>query len=354
MLYYLLYQVLDINVFKYITLRGFFALFTAFFVSVLIGPYIINLLKTFQSKAGGYVREYTPETHNQKKYVPTMGGVLIILSVLVSALLCCRLDNPFVLILIFTLITFGIIGALDDYLKIKYKSGLSSKSKFFMQISAAVVIASFFLIIGFDTHLYFPVFKELSINLGLLFIPWAVFIIVGTSNAVNLTDGLDGLAIGPAMIVTLTFVIIAYVVGHKELAAYLHLPHIAGTGEVSVFLMALLGAGLGFLWFNSFPAEMFMGDAGSLSIGAVLGTVALITKQEFLLAIVGGVFVWETLSVILQVFYFKATGGKRIFLRAPIHHHYELKGIPEPKIVVRIWISSILLAILALALIKIR
>jgi len=354
MLYYFLYEILDINLFKYITFRGFMSLLTSFLIVYLIAPKIIRYLAKLQNKEGGYVRKYTPETHEAKKNTPTMGGVIIIISVLLTTLLWSDVKNIYIITTLFTFLTFGFIGMIDDFLKIKYKTGLSTKSKFFMQVSTAIVSASILILSKFDTHIYFPVFKELNFDLGLFFILWAVFIIVGTSNAVNLTDGLDGLAVGISSIVIATLGVLAYISGHYELASYLHLPYVKGSGELSVFLMALLGAGLGFLWFNSYPAQVFMGDAGSLSIGASIATVALITKQEFTLAIVGAIFVWETLSVILQVAYFKATGGKRLFLRAPIHHHYELKGIPENKIVIRKWIITILLAIIALALIKIR
>ncbi|HIE58817.1 MAG TPA: phospho-N-acetylmuramoyl-pentapeptide-transferase [Persephonella sp.] len=354
MIYYILYEILDINVFKYITFRGFLALLTSFAIVYLISPKIINFLAKLQNKKGGYRRKYTPDTHEAKKNTPTMGGVIILISVLITSLIWCNINNIYVITVLFTFLTFGFIGVIDDYLKIKYKSGLSSRSKFFMQVSTAIVSSSILIINNFDTAIYFPIFKDLSFDLGVIFILWAVFIIVGTSNAVNLTDGLDGLAIGISSIVIATFVVLSYISGHYELANYLHLPYIKDSGELSVFLMALLGAGLGFLWFNSYPAQIFMGDAGSLSIGASIATVALITKQEFTLAIVGAIFVWETISVILQVAYFKATGGKRLFLRAPIHHHYELKGIPETKIVIRKWIITILLAIIALALIKIR
>lgn len=355
MLYSLFYQYLDINVFKYITLKGFLALLSSFFIALLIGPYLIKRLKQFQNKKGGYVREYTPETHQVKKETPTMGGILIIISVLISTFLWCDLTNFYIWVVLFSFISFALVGGIDDYIKIKNKKGISSKTKFLFQLLFAFIIAlALYIYPKFNTILYFPVFKNLYIDLGLFFIIWAVFVIVASSNAVNLTDGLDGLAIGPALIVIFSFVFLAYVSGNIELSKYLHLPYIAGSSELSVFLMALLGAGLGFLWFNSFPAEMFMGDAGSLAIGATLGTVAIITKQEFIFAIIGAIFVIETISVILQVAYFKATGGKRLFLRAPIHHHYELKGMPEPKIVVRVWIFTIILTIIAFALIKIR
>ncbi|NPA13430.1 MAG: phospho-N-acetylmuramoyl-pentapeptide-transferase [Aquificae bacterium] len=352
MFYHLFYEVFDINLFKYITFRGFYALFTSFFITLLIAPFIIEKLKKFQSKAGGYVREYTG--HENKQFTPTMGGIFIVIAVVISSLLWNRLDNFYVWVVLFTMVSFAIIGGIDDYLKIKNKKGISSKTKFALQIIFATVIALLiYFYPQFDTHLYFPFIKELQIDLGLLYIPFIVFIIVGTSNAVNLTDGLDGLAIGPSVIAVSTFSILAYVSGNSKLASYLLIPYVADSGELTVFLMALLGAGLGFLWFNSFPAEVFMGDAGSLSIGAVLGTVAVIIKQEIILAIVGGVFVAETLSVIAQVLSYKLT-GRRIFLMAPLHHHFEKKGVEENKIVIRTWIISILLAVFALSTLKIR
>lgn len=355
MFYHIFYEYLDLNIFKYITFRGFYALLTAFFISLILGPYIIEKLKVFQNKQGGYVRQDTPDWHQMKKYTPTMGGVLILLSVLLASFLWCRLDNIYVWLLIITFLLFGFIGFLDDYKKIKDKKGLSSKAKFLMQLIVATSISTvLFFYPKFNTILYFPFFKNLNIDLGIFYLFLMIFIIVGTSNAVNLTDGLDGLAIGPSLISVSTFAIFAYISGNIVLSKYLIVPYIDGSGEITVFLMALLGGGLGFLWFNSFPAEMFMGDAGSLSIGAVLGLSSIITKQELVLAIVGGIFVIETLSVIAQVGYFRFTGGKRLFKMAPIHHHFELHGIPEPKIVVRVWIISLLLSIIALSTLKIR
>jgi len=355
MLYWLLYEELHINVFKYITFRSFFAFLTAFFLSLTFGPYVVRKLKEFQYKAGGYVRDYTPDTHSQKKYTPTMGGILIVSSVFVASILWCRLDNFYVLTTLTTMIAFALIGFADDYLKIRTKQGLTTKAKFALQVFAATAIAlAIYIHPDIGTEIYFPVFKDIKIDLGVFYIPFVVFMIVGTSNAVNLTDGLDGLAIGPALITAATYVYISYLVGNFILSQYLHLKFLLGAGELTIFLMALIGAGLGFLWYNSFPADMFMGDAGSLSIGAVLGVVAVLTKQEFILAIVGAIFVAETLSVILQVMYFRLTGGRRLFLRAPMHHHFELKNIPEPKIVVRVWIITIILAIIALSMIKVR
>lgn len=355
MFYHIFYEYLDVNIFKYITFRGFYALLTAFFISLILGPYIIERLKVFQNKQGGYVRQDTPDWHQIKKHTPTMGGVLILLSVLFTSLLWCRLDNVYIWLLMFTFLSFGLIGFLDDYKKIKDKKGLSSKAKFLMQlVSATLISVVLYLYPKFNTVLYFPFFKNLSLDLGIFYIPLMIFIIVGASNAVNLTDGLDGLAIGPSLISVSTFAVFAYISGNIVLSKYLIVPYVEGSGEITVFLLALLGAGLGFLWFNSFPAEMFMGDAGALSIGAVLGLTSIITKQEIVLAIVGGIFVLETLSVIAQVGYYRLTGGKRLFKMAPIHHHFELHGIPEPKIVVRVWIISLLLSIIALSTLKIR
>ncbi|MFN3787242.1 MAG: phospho-N-acetylmuramoyl-pentapeptide-transferase [Sulfurihydrogenibium azorense] len=355
MFYHIFYEYLDVNIFKYITFRGFYALLTAFFISLILGPYIIERLKVFQNKHGVYVRQDTPDWHQIKKHTPTMGGVLILLSVLFTSLLWCRLDNVYIWLLMFTFLSFGLIGFLDDYKKIKDKKGLSSKAKFLMQlVSATLISVVLYLYPKFNTVLYFPFFKNLSLDLGIFYIPLMIFIIVGASNAVNLTDGLDGLAIGPSLISVSTFAVFAYISGNIVLSKYLIVPYVEGSGEITVFLLALLGAGLGFLWFNSFPAEMFMGDAGALSIGAVLGLTSIITKQEIVLAIVGGIFVLETLSVIAQVSYYRLTGGKRLFKMAPIHHHFELHGIPEPKIVVRVWIISLLLSIIALSTLKIR
>ncbi len=353
MLYHILYQYFDINLFKYITLRGFLALLTAFFISLIIYPILIKKLKALQRLKGGYERDFL-DNHTGKKYTPSMGGMLISITVLFSTLLWCRFDNFFVWVLLFVLLSFGILGFWDDWMKLNSKRGLSAKTKFSFQVlfATAASLALYFYP-KFNSVLYFPFFKELYFDLGFFYVLFMIFIIVATSNAVNLTDGLDGLAIGPALISVSAFSIFAYIAGNAVLSRYLFLPYVEGSGEVAVFLMALLGAGLGFLWFNSFPADIFMGDSGSLSIGAVLGTTAIITKQEIVLAIVGGIFVVETLSVIIQVTYFKLT-GKRIFLMAPIHHHFEKMGIPENKIVVRVWIISIILAIVALSTLKIR
>lgn len=355
MFYHLFYEYLDINLFKYITFRGFYALITAFFISLLFGPHLIEKLKKFQNKKGGYVREDTPDWHQVKKHTPTMGGVLILFVVILTNMIWSRLDNFYIWLTLLTFVSFGLIGFLDDYVKIKNKKGISSKLKFLLQfVVASLVSVSLYLHPKFNTIIYVPFFKNVSFDLGIFYILFMIFIIVGASNAVNLTDGLDGLAIGPSLIAIFTFSIFAYITGNVILSKYLLIPYIDGSGELVVFMMVLLGAGLGFLWFNSFPAQMFMGDAGSLSIGAVLGIISIITKQELVLAIVGGIFVLETLSVIVQVLYYRTTGGRRLFKMAPIHHHFELTGTPEPKIVVRIWIISILLSIIALSTLKIR
>lgn len=355
MFYHILYEYFDINLFKYITFRGFYALITAFLLSLLFGPYLIDRLKGFQNKRGGYVREDTPDWHRMKKHTPTMGGVLVIVVVFITFLMWSRLDNLYGWLVLITFLSFGAIGFFDDFVKIRNKKGISSKLKFSLQFVVATVVSLVLYIYPkFSSVLYVPFFKNLTFDLGIFYILLMVFIIVGASNAVNLTDGLDGLAIGPSLISVATFTIFAYIAGNVVLSKYLYIPYVDGVGELVVFMMALLGAGLGFLWFNSFPAEMFMGDAGSLSIGATLGLISILTKQELVLAIVGGIFVLETLSVIAQVGYFRITGGKRLFKMAPIHHHFELSGTPEPKIVVRVWIISLLLSIIALSTLKIR
>ncbi len=343
------------NVFKYITFRSFSAILIAFFLTLLLSPTFMERISKLQRFLGGYVREYTPDHHENKRYTPTMGGVVIVTVIVLTTLLLMRLDVKYTAILIFATLSFASIGLLDDILKLKEKKGLSVKVKLTLQLFFATITALLiFKWLGLETVLYFPFFKELTLDLGFLYIPFTVFIIVGTANAVNLTDGLDGLAIGPSMTTATAFGVIAYVVGHLKISQYLGIPYVPYAGEITVFCFAIIGAGLGFLWFNTFPAQMFMGDVGALSLGAALATVSILTKSEFLLAIAGGVFVFETISVILQVIYFKLTGGKRLFKRAPFHHHLELSGLPEPKIVVRMWIVSILLAIVSVAMLKLR
>ncbi len=286
-----------------------------------------------------------------------MGGCLLLPAIFLPTVLWAEPDNIYVWVVIFVIVSFGGIGFMDDYLKITRKNsrGLSVTSKFSLQILAAFLVAlTLYFHPGFDSRLYLPFFKTITPDLGLGYIALAVFIIVGASNAVNLTDGLDGLAISPLIVAFGSYVVFAYLSGHITLSSYLQIPYVPGTGEISVLCGAVVGAGLGFLWYNAYPAEIFMGDVGSLPMGAVLGTVAIITKQELVLILVGGLFVFEALSVIFQVAYFRITGGQRIFRMAPIHHHFELKGWPEPKVIVRFWIIAIILALLSFSSLKLR
>ncbi len=343
------------NVFKYITFRSFTAILIAFFLTLILSPRFIEKLSRLQKFLGGYVREFTPDNHAEKKYTPTMGGVVIVTVILISSILLMRLDVKYTWVLVFATLSFALIGLADDWLKLKNKKGLSIKVKLTLQIIfAALISLLIFEWIGIETKLYFPFFKDLTLDLGWLYIPFAVFVIVGTANAVNLTDGLDGLAIGPAMTTATAFGVIAYVVGHSKISQYLGIPYVPLAGELTIFCFAVIGAGLGFLWFNAFPAQMFMGDVGALGLGSAIATASILTKSEFLLAVAGGIFVFETVTVILQIIYFRATGGKRLFKRAPFHHHLELSGMPEPKIVVRMWIVSALLAIVSVAMLKLR
>jgi phospho-N-acetylmuramoyl-pentapeptide-transferase len=359
MLYHLLYPLHTtfsvFNVFRYITFRTIYASLTAFFICFLLGPWMIRKLANMQ--VGQYIRDDGPKSHLGKAGTPTMGGTLIILSVTVSVLLWSDLTNYFVWIVLFVTLGFGLIGFIDDYLmQVKKQSkGLTVRKKLILQ--AIVALITGYLVYAspnFSTVVTIPFFKNASPDFGWGYILFAAFVIVGASNAVNLTDGLDGLAIGPVIIAAATYMIFAYVSGHVKIAGYLQLNYVSGAGELSIFCGALAGAGLGFLWFNSYPAQIFMGDVGSLSLGAFLGTVAVITKQEILLALVGGLFVIEALSVIFQVGFFKMTSGKRIFRMAPLHHHFELKGWPEPKVIVRFWIIAIALALLAMSTLKLR
>jgi phospho-N-acetylmuramoyl-pentapeptide-transferase len=359
MLYHFLYPlhttISAFNVFRYITFRTIYAGLTAFLICFILGPWMIRKLGDIQ--VGQYIREDGPQTHHQKAGTPTMGGVLIIFSIVLSTVLWANLTNYYVWIALFVTVGFGIVGFIDDYLKqvVKQSKGLSARNKFFLQAVLAVITGFFiFLYPNFSTQLTIPFFKDLSPDLGVGYIFFAALVIVGTSNAVNLTDGLDGLAIGPVIIVAVTYMVFAYVAGNVKIADYLQINYVVGSGELSVFCGALAGAGLGFLWFNTYPAQIFMGDVGSLSLGAAVGTVAVITKQEVLLALVGGLFVIEALSVIFQVGFFKMTHGRRIFRMAPLHHHFELKGWPEPKVIVRFWIIAIILALVSISTLKIR
>ncbi len=343
------------NVFKYITFRSLMAILLAFLITLILTPIFMKRMKALQRLLGGYMREYTPAGHLVKKYVPTMGGLIIVLSVLLTSFLLMRLDLVYFWILSFCILGFALVGFWDDYVKLKNKKGIPARTKFLAQVAVAFLTAcALYFASEIDTILYFPFFKNLYIDLGLLYIPFATLVIVSTSNAVNLTDGLDGLAIGPVMTTSATLGVIAYAVGNYKIASYLNIPYVPYAGDLTILCFALVGAGLGFLWFNAYPAQLFMGDVGSLSLGAALGVMALVSKSEFLLPVAGGVFVVETLSVILQVAYFKLTNGKRLFKMAPFHHHLELSGVPESKIVVRMWIISFLLGILALSTLKLR
>lgn len=328
---------------------------TAFLLTILLGQKFIQLAR--EKQLGQVVRDDGPETHFVKRGVPTMGGLLIIFSVVLSTLLWANLTNLYIWLILGVTVWYAFIGAIDDYRKIKKKNtkGLSARGKLIMQLAAVVVIGSVLMQLpDSDTTLRFPFLKNVAPDLGWLYLVFMFLVIVGASNAVNLTDGLDGLAAGPTVITSGVYLLFSYLAGHAGLAAYLQIPYVAGAGEVTVFCGALAGSCLGFLWFNTFPAQMFMGDVGSLAIGGSLGTVAVIIKQEILLALVGGIFVMEALSVMLQVGYFKLSGGKRIFLMAPFHHHFEKKGWEEPKVVVRFWIISIILGLTALATLKLR
>jgi len=358
MLYQLLYSLADqisaFNIFRYITVRTFISFFTAFLLCWMWGPYFIRRLKDYQ--IGQSIRDDGPQTHKKKAGTPTMGGGLILLSTLVPCLLWVDMTNPLVWAALTITWGFGAIGYMDDWLKVSKKNtkGLSGKLRLFAEflISGATI---FILIewFGLSTHLTVPFFKTISFDLGYFYVAVASLVIVGTANAVNLTDGLDGLAIFPVMVSAATLGLFAYVAGHFAIATYLQIPHVVGAGELTPVAATVVAAGLGFLWFNTYPAQVFMGDVGSLSLGGFLGVMAVLTQNEILMLLLGGVFVVEALSVIGQVASFKLT-GKRIFKMAPIHHHFELKGLTETKIIVRFWIISILLAILSLSTLKIR
>ena len=359
MLYHLLYplhnQFIGFNVFRYITFRCIMGALTAFALMFFFGPLFIRTMRRLQ--IGQVVRDDGPATHLAKQGVPTMGGLLIIASICFSTVLWARLDNSMVWLLLGVTLFYGLIGALDDYQKISKKNsrGLSARGKIVLQFVGALAVGVFiFLHPNFDGHLSIPFFKRFHPDLGWWYIGFAMLVIIGSSNAVNLTDGLDGLAAGPVVVTSAVYLVFSYLAGHMVLADYLQIPFVQGSGELAIFCAALFGGCMGFLWFNAFPAQMFMGDVGSLSIGGAIGAIAIIIKQEALLAIVGGVFVMEALSVILQVGYFKISHGKRIFLMAPFHHHFEKKGWHESKVVVRFWIVSILLGLLAIATLKLR
>lgn len=344
------------NVFSYLTFRAILGILTSLLLSLYLGPKLIARLQLMQ--IGQVVRNDGPQSHFSKKGTPTMGGLLILGSVLLSTLLWADLDNKYVWVVLFVLVSFGWIGFVDDYRKVirKDPKGLIARWKYFWQSLFAIATAAFLYFTAerpAETALLVPFLKDVMPQLGLLFIALSYFVIVGTSNAVNLTDGLDGLAIVPTIMVASAFAIIAYASGNVNFSGYLNIPYLPYAGELVVVCAALVGAGLGFLWFNTYPAQVFMGDVGSLALGAVLGVIAILVRQEIVLFIMGGVFVMETLSVILQVGSYKLR-GQRIFRMAPIHHHYELKGWPEPRVIVRFWILSIIFVLVGLATLKLR
>jgi len=344
------------SVFQYLTLRGILGVLTALLISLWVGPQMIKKLSHYQ--IGQSIRDDGPQSHLSKAGTPTMGGALIIVAVVISTLLWGNLGNRYVWITLFVTLSFGAIGWVDDYRKVveKNSKGLPAKSKYLWQSICGFAAAMMLYLsasLPQETSLIVPVFKDIVFDLGPMFIVLTYFVIVGTSNAVNLTDGLDGLAIMPTVLVASALGIFAYVSGNSVFAHYLHIPYLPGTGELIVFCGALLGAGLGFLWFNTYPAQVFMGDVGALALGAALGVVAVIVRQEIVLFIMGGVFVMETVSVILQVASFKLT-GRRIFRMAPLHHHFELKGWPEPRVIVRFWIITVVLVLIGLATLKVR
>jgi phospho-N-acetylmuramoyl-pentapeptide-transferase len=343
------------NVFRYITFRTAMATVTALLISFVLGPWLIRRLRALQH-GGATVREDTPDRHQAKAGTPTMGGLLMLAAILISTLLWTNLTNRYVWTVVLLTAGFGGVGLLDDYRKLRTRKGISARQKMGAQVLVAgVVLGSLYVWPpeGFNTWLAVPFFKGWLLPLGALWIPFTLLVVIGASNAVNLTDGLDGLAIGPIVMAGGAFAIIAYLTGNFRAAEYLQILNVKGTGELTIFCGAVVGAALGFLWFNSYPAQVFMGDVGSLALGAAIGTLAVLTKSELLLPLIGGIYVVEAASVILQVAAFKLT-GRRIFRMAPLHHHYELCGWAEPKIIVRFWIVSFMLALLALTTLKLR
>ncbi len=353
---YLVQYDVRFSAFGSVTLRAILGALTALMIALWMGPFVINKLRFYQ--VGQSVRNDGPQSHLAKAGTPTMGGILILLAIMISTLLWADLRNHYVWIVVFVTLAFGWVGWVDDYRKVieKNSKGLPSRWKFFWQsvfgLSAAILLFSFASVPA-ETQLIVPLFKHIVIDLGAAYIFLTYFVIVGSSNAVNLTDGLDGLAIMPTVMVAGALGMFCYFTGHIEFAQYLHLPYIAGVGELLIFCIAIAGAGLGFLWFNAYPAQVFMGDVGALSLGAALGVIAVIARQEALLFIMGGIFVAETVSVMLQVASFKLT-GRRIFRMAPLHHHFELKGWAEPKVIVRFWIITVILVLIGIASLKLR
>ncbi|WP_226597640.1 phospho-N-acetylmuramoyl-pentapeptide-transferase [Marinobacter nauticus] len=347
----------SLTVFQYLTLRAILGILTALLISLVIGPVMIRKLSQYQ--IGQAVRDDGPQTHLSKAGTPTMGGALILVAIAIATLLWADLTNRYVWVVLLVTLLFGAIGWVDDYRKVVERNprGLPARWKYFWQSvigATAAIVLYVTASLPQETSLYLPFLKNVSLTLGpVLFILLTYFVIVGSSNAVNLTDGLDGLAIMPTVMVAGALAIFAYLSGHAQFANYLLIPHLPGTGELIIFCGALVGAGLGFLWFNTYPAQVFMGDVGALALGAALGTVAVIVRQEIVLFIMGGVFVMETISVILQVASFRLT-GRRIFRMAPLHHHFELKGWPEPRVIVRFWVITVVLVLIGLASLKIR
>lgn len=344
------------GVINYLTFRAIMSILTALALSLWMGPSVIEFLKRL--KIGQSVRDDGPQSHLGKSGTPTMGGVMILLAICISTLLWARLDNRYVWAVLLTTVAFAAIGWVDDWRKVveKHSRGLPSRWKYFWQSVFGVAVAVFLYktaVSPVETQLYVPFFKDVVINLGWFFIPLAYFVVVGSSNAVNLTDGLDGLAIMPSVMIAAALGIFAYLTGHIKFSQYLNIPYVMGSGELVVFCGAMIGSGLGFLWFNTYPAQVFMGDVGALALGAALGLIAVIVRHEIVFFIMSGVFVMETVSVILQVGSFKLT-GKRIFRMAPIHHHFELKGWPEPRVIVRFWIITVILVLIGLATLKLR
>ena len=359
MLYHLLYPFHTtfsvFNVFRYITFRTIYASLTALLICWLLGPWVIR--KLTERQIGQYVRTDGPPAHKSKTGTPTMGGLLILFAVVTATLLWADLANFFVWMVLLVTVSYGAVGFVDDYLmQVKKETkGLPGRIKILIQVGIGLLVAGLlYSRADFDTHVSIPFLKQIAPDLGWAYILFATLVIAGTSNAVNLTDGLDGLAMGPVTVAAATFVVLSYVAGHVKIAQYLQIQYVAGSGELAVFCGALVGAGLGFLWYNAYPAQVFMGDVGSLPLGGALGAIAVITKHEIVLALVGGIFVIEALSVIFQVGFFKVTNGRRIFRMAPIHHHFELKGWPEPKVIVRFWIIAIILGLLAISTLKLR
>ena len=358
MLYHLLYPLHTLysvfNVFRYITFRTIYAILTALLISFVIGPWLIEKLRAFQIQQ--VIRKDVPSSHLVKNGTPTMGGSLILAAVVLPTLFWSDLTSGYIWIVLLTTLGFGGLGFLDDCKKIKDKNGIGIRARYKFPIQMAMgLVASLILFstIDHDSRLIFPFFKKITPDLGNWYILFSALVIVGSANAVNLTDGLDGLAIGPFLIASATFMLFCYLAGNFRFAAYLQIPFVRGSAELTILCGALVGSSLGFLWYNTYPAQVFMGDVGSLALGAGLGTIAVVTKQEFLLVIVGGIFVMEVLSVMIQVISYRLR-GKRVFRMAPIHHHFELKGWAEPKIIVRFWIIGIILGLVAISTLKLR